>query len=383
MIYDFHEVFEIGKTEGKAVKQKNYLIGGKYPVIDQGEEFIGGYSNDNSLLLDFKRPVVIFGDHTRRVKYVDFPFIPGADGTKVILAKPLLDGKFAFYQLQSKVIINRGYARHFSELKKERFWVPPIEEQHHIVEILEDHLSRLDAALTYLELASIQINAFEMSSIDKEIESVPCEYLPLRTVIEKIEAGKSFTCLSRKSEPDEWGIIKVSAMTWGEFLPEENKAVPPNREMNIRNQIRQGDILVSRANTEKYVGAPVFVRDEPSRLLLSDKSLRLRPAKGIDPNWLITVLRAPTTRERISARSTGMKDSMRNISQKSLLSVEVPVPIALNDQSEVVRNANEARNASIQLRNAVRDNRKLLGSLRRSLLQAAFTGQLSREAINV
>jgi restriction endonuclease S subunit len=143
----FDETFDVRSTNGKAVKQKDYLPEGKYPVIDQGEQFISGYSNEESLVLDFKQPVIIFGDHTRRIKYADFPFVPGADGTKILSQSNNLHSRFAYYQLESKELRNRGYARHFSELRKEEFWVPSIDVQLHVVEILEAHLSHLDESI--------------------------------------------------------------------------------------------------------------------------------------------------------------------------------------------------------------------------------------------
>jgi type I restriction enzyme S subunit len=144
----FDEAFEVGKTARKAVKQRDYLREGKFPVIDQGEDFISGYSNEESLVLDFKKPVIIFGDHTRRIKYVDFPFIAGADGTKILVQNVVLDSQFACYQLQSKELRNKGYARHFSELRKEKFWIPPINEQLKIVEQLDEHFSRLNVTIS-------------------------------------------------------------------------------------------------------------------------------------------------------------------------------------------------------------------------------------------
>ena len=143
----FDEAFEVGKTARKAVKQRDYLRDGEFPVIDQGEDFISGYSNEESLVLDFKKPVIIFGDHTRRIKYVNFPFIAGADGTKILVQNASLDSQFACYQLQSKVLRDKGYARHFSELRKEKFWVPPMNEQLKIVEKLDEHFSRLNASI--------------------------------------------------------------------------------------------------------------------------------------------------------------------------------------------------------------------------------------------
>lgn len=149
---------------------------------------------------------------------------------------------------------------------------------------------------------------------------------PLGDLLLRIEAGKSFQCEPRPARVDEWGVIKVSAMTWGSFREEENKAVPEGYEFNPQHEIKPGDILVSRANTEAYVGAPVLVGACRPRLLLSDKSLRLVPSPNIDRRWLINLLSSPAVRGEISRRATGTKDSMRNISQQSLAEIEVTVP---------------------------------------------------------
>jgi type I restriction enzyme, S subunit len=157
----------------------------------------------------------------------------------------------------------------------------------------------------------------------------------LRDVVAGVEAGKSFTCEPRPAGPTEWGVVKVSAMTWGEFRETENKAVPVDREINPKHEIRPGDILVSRANTIAYVGAPVLVHECRPKLLLSDKSLRIKPAAEIEPKWLLSVLSSPDIRRQISSRATGQQDSMRNISQQALLDVEIPIP-PLAEQRRIV-----------------------------------------------
>lgn len=159
-------------------------------------------------------------------------------------------------------------------------------------------------------------------------EKLPAGWSGIRLgdILLGIEAGKSFTCEPRRAEQDEWGVIKVSAMTWGVFREDENKALPAHRDPDPRHEIQPGDILVSRANTEAYVGAPVLVGDCRPRLLLSDKSLRLRPASGIDRRWLVYALASPTVRRQISAESTGAQESMRNISQRALANVQILLP---------------------------------------------------------
>lgn len=151
----------------------------------------------------------------------------------------------------------------------------------------------------------------------------------------RIEAGKSFRCEPRPASLSEWGIIKVSAMTWGAFREEENKAVPAGVDFNPDYEIKPGDILVSRANTEEYVGAPVLVDRCRRHLLLCDKSLRLVPSGRLNSRWLYYLLSSPAVRGEISRRATGTKDSMRNVSQETLASIHVQVP-PLAEQDRIV-----------------------------------------------
>jgi type I restriction enzyme S subunit len=81
------DAIEIIPTTGIKLKQKDYLQEGEYPVVDQGQELIGGYSCDKSLIVDCELPIIVFGDHTKVKKYINFKFIAGADGIKVIKPK--------------------------------------------------------------------------------------------------------------------------------------------------------------------------------------------------------------------------------------------------------------------------------------------------------
>src|ERR1700739_1959783 len=93
----------------------------------------------------------------------------------------------------------------------------------------------------------------------------------LSDLLFRIEAGKSFTCEPRPAREGEWGIIKVSAMTWGVFDENENKAVPVGKKIDARYEIRPGDILLSRSNTAQLVGASVLVGAWASCVLLCEQ----------------------------------------------------------------------------------------------------------------
>lgn len=110
---------------------------GRFPVVDQGQDFIAGYCDDGSKVIDFDLPLIIFGDHTRCFKFVDFPFVLGADGTKVLLPnKKLYDPKFYYFAMLALELPSRGYNRHFKTLKERSLPLPPLPEQKKIAYIL-------------------------------------------------------------------------------------------------------------------------------------------------------------------------------------------------------------------------------------------------------
>jgi type I restriction enzyme S subunit len=110
---------------------------GRFPVIDQAQSFISGYSDEEARVIRDDLPLVIFGDHTRVVKFVNFPFILGADGTKVLKPREeIFDARFFSFALQSLSIPSRGYNRHFTLLKERSVPCPDLREQRKIAAVL-------------------------------------------------------------------------------------------------------------------------------------------------------------------------------------------------------------------------------------------------------
>lgn len=192
----------------------------------------------------------------------------------------------------------------------------------------------------------------------------------LGDLILRIEAGKSFYAEPRPATNDEWGIIKVSAMTWGTFQEHENKAVIPGTPFNPAHEIRPGDLLVSRANTQAYVGAPVLVGQCRPRLLLSDKSLRLIPSARADKRWMHYLLSSPRVRGHISRQATGTKESMRNISQGKLAGIPIIVPpVAEQERIAASLDAQLSRLDAV-VAHLQRDLRRMAALRKRTILDA-------------
>jgi type I restriction enzyme S subunit len=200
----------------------------------------------------------------------------------------------------------------------------------------------------------------------------------LGDLLDGIESGKSFECHPRRASEDEWGVIKVSAMTWGAFNEEENKAVPLSREVKPRHEIRPGDILLSRSNTVELVGASVLVKNCRRKLLLSDKSLRMLVPEGIDRSWLQVFLSSPNVRSQLSGVATGSSNSMRNISQDKVRAVRIALP-PLNEQRRIVAKVEELFSDLDAAVAALERVKAKLKRYRAAVLKAAVDGKLTEE----
>ena len=118
------------------IKRSEYLSSGFVPVVDQGSEFVAGYINDTERAYDGHLPVIVFGDHTCTVKYVDFPFAIGAQGTQLIRPTKDFDIRYFYYSLRNLPLEHFGYQRHFKYLKTSKVFCPPLPTQRKIASIL-------------------------------------------------------------------------------------------------------------------------------------------------------------------------------------------------------------------------------------------------------
>ena len=128
---------DVSKTVSPKVKIKSgdYLHEGKYPIIDQGSSFIGGYTNEEGAFTEDE--YIVFGDHTCVVKFIDFPFVQGADGVKVIAAnKEIVLPKYLYYCMDN-IKMEADYSRHWSKMRSTTIPVPSLDIQKEIVRKLD------------------------------------------------------------------------------------------------------------------------------------------------------------------------------------------------------------------------------------------------------
>lgn len=266
--------------------------------------------------------------------------------------------------------------------------LPPLPEQHRIVAKIEALFSSLDKGIENLKTAQQQLKVYRQAvlkwAFDGKLtnDNVKDGGLPdgwkwvkLGDVIAKIEAGKSFKCDERPPRDNEFGIVKVSAVTWGTYNEMESKTCYSNNTFNSRHIINQGDFLFSRANTLELVGACVIAHKPLKNLMLSDKILRIIYTENVVKKYVLHYLRSRKGRNEIEQKSSGNQMSMRNIGQEKIRQIQLPFA-PLPEQQAIVSEIESRLSVCDKLEESITFSLKQAEALRQSILKKAFEGKL-------
>ncbi len=262
---------------------------------------------------------------------------------------------------------------YFPEVRAFHICLPPLAEQKRIVAKLDALNAKSTRARTELARIETLVARYKQAVLGKAF-SGELEQLELGRLVSRIKAGKNLRCEERPPRADESGVVKVSAVTWGEFRADQSKTLPSDFEPDTDTRIKFGDFLFSRANTVELVGAVVIVKEDPINLFLSDKILRLEFREPVD-NWILWYLRSPMGRNALMSVSSGNQLSMRNIGQANLLSLLVPYANEVV-RNEIVRRIESAFARIDRLAAEAKRALDLLGKLDEAILAKAFRGEL-------
>lgn len=204
--------------------------------------------------------------------------------------------------------------------------LPPIDEQRSIAAVL-DHADALrekrKEQLAHLDTLAQSIFHDMFGDPDEgEVDEVE-----LGQVLGHIESGSSPKCEPRPADSDEWGVLKLGAVTYGTYRPDENKAYLAPVGNLARYEVRRGDILMTRKNTRELVGAVSVAHETPPRLLLPDLIFRLSFNRSrVHATYFQTLMMSPRMRARVRELSSGSAASMPNISMARLKKLRIPLP---------------------------------------------------------
>lgn len=331
----------------KKILSKDFLPVGEYPIISQEEQFISGYWNNPDDVFRISKPVVIFGDHTQVVKFVDFDFVIGADGIKILQPIKEILGKYLFYFIKSHRLEKLGYARHFRLLRELPVNFPHISEQHRIVAILDEAFAAIDKART-----NTQKNLQNVSEV-------------FTTHVKNVFANPSGDWETKK-------VGEVVSLEYGKPLQQTYRnstgyypVYGANGEIDRTNRYfyDRKTIIVGRkgsAGEVNFTEERFWPLDVTFFVKLNEKRMNLNFIY-----YLFKYLELPKL-------SKGVKPG---INRNEVYSLDVNIP-NLSEQFAIVSRLNELADVTKKLSAAYQQKLSDLEELKKSILQKAFNGEL-------
>jgi len=428
--FPLESVIDKISTNCKKIKQKEYLVEGKYPVIDQGADFIGGYTNDDSKVLLCDLPVVVFGDHTKILKLVRYHFVPGADGVKVLLPyKSILPELFVFFvQILLRKIPDKGYARHFQHLEKSEIPIPPLPEQRAIVAKLEKLFSELDNGIACLKKAQEQLKVYRQAVLKQAFEgeltkawreqqtSLPSAQELLENINAEREQAAKLQWKKLKPVipltqaeldvlpelPEKWNLLKLGELTLGVEYGTSTKSldsgdVPVIRMGNIQQgriewsnlaytndkadiskyRLTKGDVLFNRTNSPELVGKTAIYNGEMPAIFAGYLIRINQITVLLDCKYLNFWLNShPAKVYGNSVKTDGVNQS--NINGEKLKSYPLPY-CSPQEQLQIIQEIETRLSVCDNIESTIRESLEKAEALRQSILKKAFEGKLLSE----
>ena len=326
----FDEVLKDCTKLGTKIPTSEYLENGKYPIIDQGQNDIAGYYDSDDGLFEYV-PAIVFGDHTRVVKYVDKPCFLGADGVKLLCpADKDINCKYLFYQLSYADIPNTGYNRHFKWVKSLDFKIPSSDEQNHVVEVLDkvtDLISLRKQQLARLD-ELVKARFVEMFGSYPENENA----YPVVNVSDIADAGVGVVIKpAQYYVTEECGIKAFRSLNIGEMYIKDSDWVyfsTEGNESNKKSQLHENDLLIVRSGAP---GTSCVVTKEFEGCNAVDVIIAHPDLSKVNPWYLCAYINYPHGKKQIEEGTGGAAQQHFNIGKCNNLKVLLP-PLELQKQ---------------------------------------------------
>ena len=357
----FTDVFEDVTKQGRKISTSDYHETGLHPIVDQGQSAIAGYTDEtDGLFTDV--PAIIFGDHTRVLKYVDTPCFLGADGVKLLKAKiPNPNYKYLYYALSSADIPNTGYNRHFKWLKEVDIPLPTETEQQQIVDVL-DKISKL-IALRKEQLAKLDqlvksrfIELFGDADYPKVLFENVCVFLRNGASIKQTKGAGGYPITRIETLSND--VFNIDRLGYADIT---------DLEKYQGYVLHTGDILISHINSVAYLGRAVQYRGQLDTPIIHGMNLLCaRIADSYNPTYIEWFFKTPMAKEYIST-ITKKAVNQASITTSDLKKMQVPNP-PKNLQDQFAAFVEQTDKSKL----AIQQSLNKLELLKKSLMQEYF-----------
>jgi type I restriction enzyme S subunit len=360
-LINFNETCQSISLNGIKIKQKQYLTQGKYPVVDQGQELVGGYFDKDELVVQGEPPFIIFGDHTKVKKYVNFKFIAGADGVKVLKPYKFINPKLFFHFLHCIKLPEKGYARHFQFLGKSELPLPPLPEQHRIVAKIEALFSALDKGIETLKTAQQQLKVYRQAvlkyAFEGKLTNPDVKEGELPAGWEKRSFGDIFSISSGE------GLSKSARNDEGEYLVYGGNGISGkhNKFMFEEQKLIIGRVGAHCGNT--HITQP--------KSWVTDNAFIVEYSKE---RYDIRFLYYLITNSNFNSLSSSTAQPV--ISQGKIYPLMTNVPSAKDHQIKVVQEIESRLSVCDNIEASIQQSLQQAEALRQSILKKAFEGKL-------
>jgi len=365
----FEDCIESVKYTRK-IQRKDFLDDGEFPIVSQEAEFTNGYWDDEADVFKVSTPVVIFGDHTQVLKYVDFDFVLGADGVKILPPRDFLHPKFFFYQLQASNLTSLGYARHYRLLKELEIKYPPLPEQHRIVAILDEAFAGIATAKANAEKNLQNARAIFESHLQSVFTQRGEGWAEKRLGdLSRINYGYTESASAEQVGPH---FLRITDIQDNEVDWDTVPYCPIDKSDFPKYKLVDGDIVFAR--TGATTGKSYLVTKPPEsvfasyliRVQLSDKELL--------PQFVNLFFQTHSYWDTIRAGVSGSAQGGFNATK--LGELVIPFPKSSKEQVSIVAKLDKLTAETQHLARIYEGKLDALEALKKSLLNQAFTGEL-------
>ena len=325
----FDEIF-VDKTKyGVKVQTTEYSEVGEHIIIDQGQSQIAGYTDRQEGLFE-EVPVVIFGDHTRVIKYVDEPFFLGADGVKVLRSKDdNANYKYLYYALKNARIPDTGYNRHFKWLKEVQINYPDSDKQAEIVDILDNVSSVIKKREDELCVLDDLIKARFVEMFGDWIKEGGRPLSELATITGGLTKNSKREAFNLKMP-----YLRVANVFFNRLDLNEIQEIGIRKEEIDKTLLQKGDLLFVEGNGSiEQIGRVAIWDGSINPILHQNHLIKARFSVGtIIPEFALFYFMSQEGRQQIISKSVSTS-GLNTLSVNKIGSLILPVPpIILQEQ---------------------------------------------------
>ena len=358
------------------IKQKDYLHKGAYPVIDQGHELIGGYTDDPSKLVRCRLPVIVFGDHTKAVKYITFSFAAGADGIKVLEVAEGIDPRFLFYATKylTYKIENKGYARHYQFVEKKGVSIPELPEQQRIVARIEELFSQIDDAEATLQKAKAQLAVYRQVAISSAFPSLPEDEWVRLDCIAEIAGGITKGRDLSGQRTIELPYLRVANVQNGYLDLSVMKTIELKESEKVRYLLKEGDVLYTEGGDRDKLGRGTVWRGEIPECVHQNHIFKARLQRDKALPEYVAYWSMSTFARNYFYEKGKQSVNLASINKTVLSALKLPIP-SMGEQKNVVSEIDMRLSVCNSIEQTINQLLLQVMATRQSILSSVFRGE--------